>query len=235
MRHTLLIYFLLVLPLALTGQTQRGTVTDAETLQPLYQALIVNQATQQSTSTDENGNFSILARTGDAITIAYAGYHAIEQKATPGTPLKIGLKQLNVKLKEYVVHDLTPFQRDSIAMTQLYEHELKWKPVKVGFSNANGGGITGLIGAPVQRLSRSYKQNKRFKENFRRDMEQKYIDTRYTPALVISLTSLSGEHVAEFMNAYPMDYVFARTASDLEMKAWIRNNYKQYIGSVKRR
>ena len=26
-----------------------------------------------------------------------------------------------------------------------------------------------------------------------------------------------------------MEYEFARLASDLEIKAWIRNNYKQYI------
>jgi hypothetical protein len=31
------------------------------------------------------------------------------------------------------------------------------------------------------------------------------------------------------MNTYPMDYEFARTATDLELKMWIRHNYKDYL------
>lgn len=193
-------------------------------------ALVVNQATMHSTSTDEEGNFTILAQTGDIISVNYSGYHTVQQAATPGTRLNITLIPLSVRLNEVVV--LTQFQKDSIALTELYSKELNKKPVTVGFSSANGGGISGLIGAPIHRLSRSYKQNKRFKENFRRDMEQRYIDTRYTPAMVSSLTQLKGDSLALFMNTFPMDYGFARTASELEIKSWIRNNYKEYTGKA---
>jgi hypothetical protein len=59
-------------------------------------------------------------------------------------------------------------------------------------------------------------------------MEQKYVDTRYTASLVNKLTGLSGDTLATFMNTYPMEYEYARHATDLELKAWVRDNYKDY-------
>jgi len=35
--------------------------------------------------------------------------------------------------------------------------------------------------------------------------------------------------MAEFMNQYPMDYDYARAASDLEIKMWIKYNYQDYL------
>ena len=114
-------------------------------------------------------------------------------------------------------------------MVARYSTELNKKAIKIGFSSANGGGISGLIGGPVQRLSKSYKQNKKFKENFQKEQEQKYIDTRYTQQLTSALTGLSGDTLVAFMNSYPMEYKFARTATDLELKMWVRGNYKDYM------
>jgi hypothetical protein len=140
---------------------------------------------------------------------------------------------LNVRLQEYVLHpEYTPYQKDSAEMAALYSDQLNAAaPIKPGFSNANGGGFTGLIGGAVQKVSRSYKQKKRFRKNFENDEEQKFIDTRYTPELVTKLTGLAGDTLAIFMNTYPMEYKFARTASDLELKMWIRDNYKSYLAS----
>ena len=64
----------------------------------------------------------------------------------------------------------------------------------------------------------------------------KFIDSRYTMSLVMQLTSLTDtETVAAFMYSFPMEYSFARTAGDLELKAWIRNNFKEYKAEGKLR
>lgn len=202
---------------------------DEETMKPLSPAIIFNASTGQSAYTDIQGNYSLAAKTGDSLSFSYSGYHTLQKTATPNEMLITEMLRLNVNLEEHVVHNLTPFQKDSIEMTTIYSKELSTKPVKVGFSSANGGGVTGLIGAPVKKMSRSYKRNKRFKENFKRDMEQKYIDTRYTSELVTAITGFTGDSVFTFINSYPMEYSFARSASDLELKMWIRNNYKEYI------
>jgi hypothetical protein len=229
LRLAVLTYLLLLITFHVPAQTLKGIVIDAETAQPLSAVSVVNVSTGQSTTSNNSGRFSIPAKRGETLSYSLFGYRAVRYAAGSATEETVELTPLSVRLKEYILQELTPFQRDSIELTTLYSKELNTEPIRPGFSTANGGGFTGLIGGPVQRMSKSYKQNQQFKENFKRDMEQRYIDTRYTPALVATLTSLSGDALPVFMNSYPMEYGFARTASDLEIKAWIRNNYKEYL------
>lgn len=221
---------MLLLTFSARGQTLYGIVVNGETAKPLAPVTIVNLSTQQSTVTDAQGNYSLPAKDGEVISYSYIGFHTVQRQAIPGTYLVVELFPLNVKLQEYILHpDYTPFQKDSAEMTTLYSKELNTQRVKPGFSNANGGGFSGVIGSVVQKMAKSYKKNKEFKETFKKDIEQKYIDTRYKPGLVTALTGFTGDTLAIFMNTYPMDYDFARTASDLELKMWIRNNYKEYL------
>lgn len=230
MRITAFIVFLFFAGFNVQAQIQRGIVVDGATGKPLFSVSIFNLNNEQSTATNEQGYYSLPAKRGDEISFLFIGYHTAQRLATPGTDLQVELMPLSVQLQEYILHpDYTPYQKDSAAMASLYGKELNTKPIKVGFSSANGGGFTGLIGAPVQKMSQSYKRNKKFKENFKKDQEQKYIDTRYTPELVGAITSFSGDTLAMFMNTYPMEYPFARAATDLELKMWIRNNYKEYL------
>ncbi len=213
-------------------QIQRGVVIDGDSSKPLYPATIANVTTGLSYITDEQGAFAVPASNGDILAFSAIGFQSARRAAATGKFMTVEMASLSVKMKEFVLHSgYTQFQQDSLTLTTMYEKELKKKPVKTGFSNANGGGITGLIGGPVQKISKSYRQNKRFKENFERDMEQRFIETRYTKTLVTNLTGLKGDAATEFMNAHPMDYPFARAASDLELKMWIRNSFKEYTKS----
>jgi hypothetical protein len=225
----LLLLTALLLPVVnALAQTQRGKVVSRETAEPLYHVTVVNAATGENSFTDNDGNYVIPAKAGDVIAFSLSSYHTIDTTAGPGHELNIELSPLTIKLPAYTLRGLTQYQQDSIEMTTLYSKELNTRAVKPGFSSANGGGFSGLIGGPVQKLSKSYRQNKRFKENFRKDMEQRYIDSKYTPVLVNALTGLAGDNLAVFMNSYPMEYGFARTATDLEIKMWIRNNFRDY-------
>ena len=212
------------------AQVLRGSVADGQTTRPLYGATVIDKRTDQVVHTDELGIFSLPAQYGDSIIFLFSGYHTETRVADLTMPMQIAMQPLSVRLKEFVLHDLTPFQKDSVEMTTLYSKELNAPRVTPGFSTANGGGFTGVIGSAVQKISRGYKQNQRFKQTFEHDMQQKYIDTRYTPALVTSLTGLTGDTLIMFMNTHPMDYAFARAATDLELKMWIRTTYRTYLG-----
>jgi hypothetical protein len=210
-------------------QVQRGVVVDADSSKPVYPATIANITSGMSYITDEQGAFAIPARNGDVLAFSAIGFHSTRKTAATSKFLTVEMASLSIKMKEFVLHSgYTQFQQDSAVLATLYDKELNTKPIKTGFSSANGGGITGLIGGPVQKISKSYRQNKRFKENFESDMEQRFIDTRYTKTLVATLTKLHGDSVTDFMNAYPMDYPFARAATELELKMWVRHNFKEY-------
>jgi hypothetical protein len=68
---------------------------------------------------------------------------------------------------------------------------------------------------------------------FIRGEQDKFIATVYTASRVNRLTGLAGEDAGIFMDAYPMNYDFARAASELELNMWIWNNYKQYRNKPK--
>jgi len=228
MRLTLIITFIL-LSLDVQGQTLYGIVVNGETGKALPNVMVMNVTTQKSTQTNEHGDYSISAKDGDMILYTTDGFHPLRRLAHTGKYVTTELFTLSLRLQEYILRpDYTPFQKDSAELSELYEKELNTQPVKPGFSNANGGGFQGLIGSAVQKMSKSYKQNKQFKEDFQKDIEQRFIDTRYTPALVTELTGLKGDDLVFFMNSNPMEYDFARHGTDLEIKVWIRDNFKKF-------
>ncbi len=200
-----------------------------ETKLPLYAVIVTNLNSLQSTTTNKQGVFFITANQGDSLSFTLSGYHIILLEAIAGNETIAELWPITYKLPVYTVPNLTPYQRDSIEMATLYNKELNKKPVKPSISFDNGIVVSGLIGSAVQKMSRSYKNSKRFKKNFKNDAEQKFIDTRYTPALVGSLTGLTGDTLALFINTHPMEYKFARLATDLELKAWVRDVFKDYL------
>ena len=79
-----------------------------------------------------------------------------------------------------------------------------------------------------QKFSKKHKNTRKFKNQIVNNEFQKFIDTRYTKELVIQLTKLSDEEAQTFINAYPMEYQYARTASELEIKMWIKYNFLEY-------
>ncbi len=82
-----------------------------------------------------------------------------------------------------------------------------------------------------QQFSKKHKDLRKFQAQVLNMEEQKFIDTRYTPELVSSLIKQPVDSVIIFMNSYPMEYDFARAASDLEIKMWIKYNYQEFTNS----
>ncbi len=228
MKQLLLSIVLLLINFSVYSQTLKGIVLNGETYKPMGAVTVQDMANGHTTGTDSEGNFMLNASIGDMISFSFNGYHPIQKTATSYAGMGVSLLPISMRLPEYTVHELTQFQKDSVEMTNLYSQELNRKTIKPKVSTDGGLVVSGLIGAPVQRMSKSYKRNKKFKETFKKDMEQKFIDSRYKPDLVTTLTGLTGDSLLRFMNKYPMEYAYARSVSDLELKAWIRDNYKEY-------
>jgi len=75
---------------AQTTQTT-GTITDAETGEPLVGAQVMVKGTSIGTTTDQNGVFSLKVDTGATLVITYIGYQTKEATSTSGR-MAIGLE-----------------------------------------------------------------------------------------------------------------------------------------------
>lgn len=224
MRYLIIICCLLS---CITGnaQTLKGIITEAESGKALSPVAVVNTRTQQAVYTNDQGEFSIPAQAGDPIAISFIGYRTIQWKmpASLGVTMQsFKMSLLSFQLKEYIVRpkNYTQYQVDSLERHSTYQRTL---------ARQRSGSIMSPVTFLAERVSKKSKQIYNFQKQYYYWEDQRFIDSRYTPEIVAALTNLTGDTLAHFMNTYPMPYDYARTATDLELKMWIRNNYRQWV------
>ncbi len=222
--------FLLLVSLNSAAQVVEGTVIDEETKSAIAGVKIVNKKSGYSVSSDRNGHFSISAVPGETLVFTHMSYEPAFEKVTAGNEgrsILVLMSPMSHRLEQVVISGRTKYQRDSAARHELYGHELA-KPL-VPKPKYTGLGCAGCFGWMADKITGNSKRPKRFKKQFAADDEQLFIDSRYNIELVELLTGMSEpDSAAGFIRHYPMQYQFARAASDLELKAWIRYNYREY-------
>jgi len=209
------------------AQTFSGKVTEATTGQPLYPVTVVNIRTQQATYTTEGGNFNIAAQQGDKIAFSYVGYKTLEYPVTEndaGKTTTIRMVRVSYQLKELVLMpDFTQYQIDSIERVKTYRPFL---------TRTKSSAFSSPVSFVAEKFNKRSKQIFRFQKKFGQWEDERFIDSRYTPELANEMTGLDGDSLAHFMNAYPMPYDYARAATELEMKMWIRDHYRQWLKMI---
>lgn len=108
-----------------------GTVTDAETGEPLPGANILVKGTSTGTVTDFDGKFTIQANEGDVLVFSYTGYQAQEITVGSQTTIDVALSSDAELLGEVVVVGYgTQRKRDvTAAIASLGEEAIKSIPV----------------------------------------------------------------------------------------------------------
>ncbi len=225
MRHWYLSFIVLFFILShASAQSVQGIVSDAVTHKPVFPATVVNVRTQQATYTDANGFYTIPAAMGDVIAFTCIGYNSLERIK----PVSVIVATMNVRMEhiEYQLDEvilrpgvLTPYQVDSIERRKVY---------KLPLQRTHPSAVMNPASAIAELFSKKAKRTYQFQKDFAREELQKFIDTRYSQELVEELTGLEGDSVGFFMYAYPMPYDFARAATDLELRMWIRDSYKTW-------
>lgn len=205
------------------GQVLKGVVADAESGETLFPVTVVNLSTQESTYSNKMGEFSISAKNGDQIMFSFIGYETVKRPMPPTlniANIRVDMKLQNYQLQNVLVRGLTKYQKDSIERRATYIRTLSRQKTTT---------IMSPVSLLAERLSKRSKQIYNFQKSFNYWEGQRFIDSRYTPELVNTLTGLTNDSLAHFMNAYPMPQDYARSATELELKMWIRYNYKQWV------
>lgn len=102
LQKTLAVLFLLcMIPLGMSAQTVKGTVSD-EAGEPIIGATVKVEGTKAATVTDFDGNFSINAAPNATLNISYVGYVPQSVKAGRG-PINVTMKEDVTSLNDVVV------------------------------------------------------------------------------------------------------------------------------------
>lgn len=175
-----------------------------------------------------DGKYTIPAQRGDKIEFSFLGYYPVNLIMPEEGKVfrRISMKKQLFTLDEVQIRpDLTPYQIDSIERRSRYALDLN----RTRASSSVLGSVFHPASALAEQFSKKSKQRFRFQKNFAKWEDQRFVDTRYSSDEVAGLTGLTGDTLAAFINAYPMPYDYARTATDLEIKMWIKYNYRQWI------
>lgn len=228
----------LLLTVSANAQQLKGVVVDAASGEPLQKVLIENRNSGFVTTSGPSGTYAIGMHKGDVLRFSLLGYTVKELvifSEVEEQYERIPLDKKEMLIDTVVIRpDLSPYQKDSLARGIIFGKKARQPTARFGLNKQGPQGGFGVllnnpISAPYQRLSPKYKRLRAFQKRYRENEKQLFIDSRYTPALVQELTGLQGDTVAYFMNQYPMDYDYARAASDLELMLWIKHNYREWL------
>ena len=199
----------------------RGTVVNGQTGRPIMAVSVQNTNTGGYAYTGAGGNFEVQARVGDRLSFFYTGYRTqFRVVSTTTADYYIELFPLSFELDEFVYRPLyTPYQLDSMERKSTYQRAL---------AREKSGSVMSPVTLLAEKLSKRSKQIFRFQKSFEYWEGVKFVESRYAPELVQQLTGLVGDSLAHFINANPMPYDYARVASELELKMWIRERYRAW-------
>lgn len=230
--RTILLLLLLVAGSAASAQYRvQGTVFDSSRMYPM-EAVSVLSTSGNGTFTDANGHYSIAVAEQDSIWFSYLG------KATTKFPvLKItDLSQFNISLqvKVTVMQDLKirprNYRQDSLQNREDYAKAFNFQRPNLGTMTSIGP--TGA-GIDVNELIRTFqfrknKSMERFQNRLITQEQEKYVDHRFSKALVRRLTGLSGTELDAFMAAYRPTYEFVVYSSDYDFQLYIKDAFSVY-------
>jgi len=227
----------------LSGQILQGSVHDMRNGEHLPYATIHNITNGKYTFSNSEGLFRIAAADDDTLRVTLTGYQSriIYFKSNPSIEhIVINLHRESVLIDTVVITSgLTKRQKDSLENRAIYGKKVTEQPAKFKRLKPHplyGGSGNGLLtfNAPissiVQKRTKKYKRLKAFQDRYLIDEVQAFIDSRYTAEMVAELTSLQGDSLSIFMNQYPMPMNLAKDGTELEIKSWVKYNYKVWQG-----
>jgi len=202
-----------------------GHVLEANTYQRLYGVTVWNKSSGAHCLTDTLGNFSLPAHEGDVVRFSFVGFKEqmfIMPKVEVYLHKQVVLETNSTVLQEFSFKRsrLGQYQIDSLERRELY---------KLPLGRSKPSAIASPVSAVAELFSKKVKRIYAFQKEFERGEKELFLDIKYPPTLVTKMTGLTGDSIHLFMQRYPIDYEFARSATDLEIKMWVRNNYKQWL------
>jgi hypothetical protein len=222
-----------------------GRVYDASQYRPLQSVSVLSNSSG-ATETDSLGRYSIVLNENDSIWFSYLG------KPTPKYPVKaiqnfqnfeISLHVNVTQLKE-VIFRKPSYRFDSIQNRLDYAKAFDFR--KPNFESLTSTTSQGGVGLDIQEFIRlfQFRKNRRmlaFQKRLLQEEQDKFIDHRFTRALVTRITHLRAAELDTFMKRYRPYYEFTQTASEYEFQYYIKQaflhyeRYKRLLGDFNKR
>lgn len=210
----------------------KGKVYDMSKTIPLPSVSVLSSS-GTGTVTDSTGAYTLLVNETDSIWFSYLN------KPTP----KFAVSSINLyngfdislhvpvtELKEVKIMPRS-YKRDSLQNRLDYAKAFDFKKPGISLSNPNSGqfGVGLDLDAFINMFN--FRKNRRmahFRERLIQEEQDKFIDHRFTKALVKKITKLSGAGQDDFMKKFRPSLEFTSTSTDYEFAEYIKLAWQEY-------
>lgn len=209
-----------------------GTVYDLSKKIGLEAVSVLSNA-GNGTITDKSGRFTIIVHENDSIWFSYLN------KPTPKYPVQSIQNFNNFEISLHVAITTLPevrimprnYRRDSIQNRLDYAKAFDFQKPGVGSVLSVGPG--GGAGLDINEFINMFKfrRNRRmlaFQDRLLREEEERFIDHRFSRALIIKLTQLRGGELDTFISRYKPTVEFTQYSTDYEFQSYIKNCFLHY-------
>lgn len=230
--HTRFLFLLLFIFLAASTFAQfrvKGTVYDSSRIYRI-EAVTVMSSNGRMAITDSLGRYQITVGEKDSIWFSFLG------KPTPKYPvLKIpDINQFDIalRLKSNIMQEVRiksrNYREDSIQNRKDYAKVFDFRRPNVASMTSIGPTGAGIDLDELIRVFqfRKNKSMEKFRERLEEQERQKFIDHRFSKALVKRLTALDGDALNLFMLKYRPSYAFALTATEYDFQMYIKKCFE---------
>ena len=233
--HKILIAGIVLLLAQNSGAQQtfrlKGTVYDSSRIYPLAGVSVLSTS-GTGTATNSEGLYEIEVSMKDSIWFSYLNKPTVKYpiaKINDYTQFDLSL-QINVPVLREVKVAPRNYKLDSIRNRIEYEKVFNFQRPNV--SSLTSIGPTGA-GINIDELIRVFqfrknKQMEKFQNRLILQEQDKFVDHRFSKALVRRLTQLDGGALDSFMTMYRPPYEFALMAAEYDFQLYIKDAFKDY-------
>jgi len=190
-----------------------GFLKDSSTQIPIVLASVTNLTTRETVMTSSAGKFSIAVKPKDILSFAAVGYYfdtlTVTQENSMGA-IAAYLKPLGAYLGNVTVSSkgLNRYQLDSMERRKEFLQGIAGYMIPAVAKANSGAGIA----LNIDRFSKNEKKKRRAYAFYEDNENEAYINYRFTPELVASLTGFKDDALQTFMQTYRPS------------NAWLRSN-----------
>jgi hypothetical protein len=190
-----------------------GVLKDSTTQMPIVLASVTNLTTRETVMTSSAGKFSIAVKPKDILSFAAVGYYfdtlMVTQENSMGA-IAAYLKPLGAYLGNVTVSSkgLNRYQLDSMERRKEFLQGIAGYMIPAVAKANSGAGIA----LNIDRFSKNEKKKRRAYAFYEDNENEAYINYRFTPELVASLTGFKDDALLTFMQTYRPS------------NAWLRSN-----------
>lgn len=214
--------------------TIHGTVYNMYRTRPLDRVSVMS-ASGRGTVTDSAGNYQITVPDDDSIYFSYLGRATVKypvREIHSEASFDIALHVEATELKEVNVMPRS-YSADSLQNRKDYEKYFDFRKPNPFTLSSGSSGLGMGAGLDVDQIIRYFQFDRTrrllaFQRRLVEDEEDKYIDHRFNPSLVLKVTHLKGDELDSFMAKYRPSYSFCKRATDYDLMEYIKLAFSEY-------